>query len=227
MFWETPEETAVVEQLQEDVAALVQTGQDVPPARLIALAAYRPLHQFLWAEHLLDCDWPFHLEDVIAQQIREPIEERSLRNEVRVLTPIQDSVSLSVRAQYEENPYPRWIKTSGCGKARPIGAALRGSPLDLDLGDYESPVSPEVLIAGCGTILVGLMFLLTGINWIIDPSSAAEGLGMELLTGVGASTQIGDIGSFFFSIAVMIGLAQRPGRARWFYPAANPAPTPA
>jgi len=68
--------------------------------------------------------------------------------------------------------------------------------------------------------LVGLMFVMTGVNWIINPSSAAAELGMELLTGVGASTQIGDISSFFLSIAVMIGLAQRVGKAYWFYPAA-------
>lgn len=68
--------------------------------------------------------------------------------------------------------------------------------------------------------LVGLMFLMTGINWLIDPASAAGELGMELLTGVGASTQIGDLSSFFLSLAVMIGLAQRPGQSHWFYPAA-------
>jgi hypothetical protein len=68
--------------------------------------------------------------------------------------------------------------------------------------------------------LIALMFLMTGINWIRDPASAAEGLGMELLTGLGASTQIGDISSFFLSIAAMIGLAQRRGQAHWFYPAA-------
>lgn len=70
------------------------------------------------------------------------------------------------------------------------------------------------------SVLVGLMFLMTGINWIIDPASAAEGLGMELLQGVGASTQIGDLSSFFLSMAVMIGLAQRAGQRHWFYPAA-------
>ena len=68
--------------------------------------------------------------------------------------------------------------------------------------------------------LVGLMFLMTGINWIVDPASAAESLGMELLSGVGASTQIGDTSSFFLSMAVMIGLAQRVGQSHWFYPAA-------
>ena len=43
------------------------------------------------------------------------------------------------------------------------------------------------------SVLIGLMSLLTGLNWIVNPAAAAEGLGMELMTGLGASTQIGDL----------------------------------
>ena len=65
-----------------------------------------------------------------------------------------------------------------------------------------------------------LLMLSTGIQWIVDPAAAAEGLGMPLLTGVGASTQIGDIGALFIGSATVMLLAQLPGRASWFYPAA-------
>jgi SAM-dependent methyltransferase len=54
-----------------------------------------------------------------------------------------------VREQYEENPYPRWIKTGLADKGRDIGTVLRN--LHFDLGDYQSPESPEILFAGCGT----------------------------------------------------------------------------
>ena len=57
----------------------------------------------------------------------------------------------SVREQYEENPYPRWIKSGLAYKSKSIGAVLRGSPLRFDLGDYVSPEHPEILVAGCGT----------------------------------------------------------------------------
>ncbi|MCH2172922.1 hypothetical protein MK489_19265 [Myxococcota bacterium] len=70
------------------------------------------------------------------------------------------------------------------------------------------------------SFLPGLIFLVSGIRWIFDPTNAAQELGMDLLTGIGASTQIGDIGAFFVSGAVMIGLAQRHGQSHWFYPAA-------
>lgn len=70
------------------------------------------------------------------------------------------------------------------------------------------------------SILVAVLFALSSARWIIDPTGAAEGLGMTLLAGMGASTQIGDIGAFFLAVAVMIGLAQRRGQAHWLYPAA-------
>ena len=49
--------------------------------------------------------------------------------------------------------------------------------------------------------LVGVLFLANLSGWIFDPASAADGLGMPLLDGVGRSTQIGDIGSFFLAVS--------------------------
>ena len=48
--------------------------------------------------------------------------------------------------------------------------------------------------------LIGALFLLMGLQWLIDPTSAANGLGMVLLSGHGLSTQIGDLSSFFLVI---------------------------
>jgi hypothetical protein len=70
------------------------------------------------------------------------------------------------------------------------------------------------------TVLVSLMFFGTGVRWILAPADAAKELGMELLTGMGASTQIGDISAFFFAASAMIALAQRRGQSHWLYPAA-------
>ena len=70
------------------------------------------------------------------------------------------------------------------------------------------------------TGLFALLFLLSGVRWIADPAGAAASLGMDLLTGLGASTQIGDIGAFFISGAAMLAWALRPGQAAWIYPPA-------
>jgi len=70
------------------------------------------------------------------------------------------------------------------------------------------------------TVLIAIQFLGIGIWWIVSPAGAAAQLGMELLTGMGASTQIGDMSAFFLAISAMIALGQRPGESHWFYPAA-------
>lgn len=70
------------------------------------------------------------------------------------------------------------------------------------------------------SILAALFFSFTAFNWIFDPASAAESLGMELLSGSAASTQIGDIGALFFSGAVFMWWGQLPGKSQWLYAAA-------
>ncbi len=151
VFSETAEETAAVEDLERRIVALLENGQDVPPGNVAALGAYRPLHIFPWAGKLLEWEWTAEIKDVIARQVVEPMEERSLHANIPRLTIIQDKVSLAVRAQYEENPYPRWIKTSVSRKAKPIGDVLQNALPHLDLGTYQSPESPEILVAGSGT----------------------------------------------------------------------------
>ncbi len=46
---------------------------------------------------------------------------------------------------------PRWIKAGLAYKSRTVGNILKSAPLFFDLGDYASPGSPEILVAGCGT----------------------------------------------------------------------------
>ena len=59
------------------------------------------------------------------------------------------------------------------------------------------------------TVIVGAFLLLQAMGWVLDPSTAAAGLGMTIVEGVGANTQIGDFTSFFFSaglFAVLLSL---------------------
>ncbi|MCS5662536.1 MAG: class I SAM-dependent methyltransferase, partial [Dehalococcoidia bacterium] len=151
IFQETKEETAAVEQLQQQIATLVEEGQNIPPSLVATVAAYRPLYEFAWAQELCEHEWIDNIKEVITRQISEPQEEQSLRSQIPQLTSIKNAVSQSVREQYEENPYPRWIKTGLADKGRAIGDVLQRAPLRLDLGDYESPENPEILVAGCGT----------------------------------------------------------------------------
>jgi len=66
-------------------------------------------------------------------------------------------------------------------------------------------------------VLAAITFLVIGLRWAIDPSSAASDLGMTLLSGVGRSSQIGDVGALFLSMGSMILIALTTGQRSWFY----------
>jgi len=65
--------------------------------------------------------------------------------------------------------------------------------------------------------LAGTLFFLNGLQWIINPASIAESLGMPLLQGVGLSTQIGDLGSFFITVGAMTLIGAITTSRHWFY----------
>ena len=65
--------------------------------------------------------------------------------------------------------------------------------------------------------LVGILFFLNGLQWIISPANVAESLGMPLLEGVGLSTQIGDLGSFFITVGAMTLIGAITTTRHWFY----------
>jgi 2-polyprenyl-3-methyl-5-hydroxy-6-metoxy-1,4-benzoquinol methylase len=64
------------------------------------------------------------------RQIREPLEERRLAKEIPALSGATTGVSAAVRAQYEANPYPRWLRTHI---------------------PEQSKQFEQILVAGCGT----------------------------------------------------------------------------
>jgi len=129
----------------------LDTNGVVPPLLLLAVAAYFPLYTLRDANRLLDSNHPAPIDAVLRQQIREPFEEQALRAGITCLTPITEGVSEEVRSQYEQNPYPRWVKLPKNEQALHFNGELRRS---LPFGSFTpmpDDSAPEVLIAGCGT----------------------------------------------------------------------------
>lgn len=131
--------------LQSKLAYALESGQPVPPLLPIAVGAYLPLHTTTDARALLRQSWPDYVRDVLVQQVEEPIREREIAAAIPALTAIEDGVSQAVRAQYEENPYPRWIEPGP--PVRPV-----------ILKDMPPERAPDVLVAGCGTGLSTIEF---------------------------------------------------------------------
>jgi len=114
------------------------------------VAAYFPLHGLANAEKLLERSWPAPVEAVLTQQVREPLRELRLRADIPRLTGIENPVSRLVQNQYEENPYPRWVRPAP-DTPDTIGNFL-GSKFPFARFERPAGRSPQnILIAGCGT----------------------------------------------------------------------------
>lgn len=119
--------------------------------RSIALVAmYRPLHTVRGVEALLGRR---HASDALERLLRraagEVLEEHRLRAGIGTLAVISDPVSLEVRAQYEENPYPRWLSFDRWPPVS-FGAWIAEEVPDRD-AQRGLAASPRLLVAGCGT----------------------------------------------------------------------------
>ena len=64
----------------------------------------------------------------------------------------------------------------------------------------------------------GILFIAIGLLWVISPYEAGANFGiLEISEGLGRSSLIGDVGSYFFCIGLMMILAAYTLRSIWFY----------
>ncbi len=147
VFDVTARELDAVRQLRQRLTEDAAAGREIAPHLIAAVASYEPLHSVPGIEGLLDRQWPAPVAALLTQQVREPLEEQRLRQSIPSLTAIADDVSLKVKQQYEENPYPRWIKPAPV-QAKTLAEYL-GSGIPVPAPGPRGAI--EILIAGCGT----------------------------------------------------------------------------
>jgi len=68
-------------------------------------------------------------------------------------------------------------------------------------------------------LLPAILFLVTGLRWLVDPAGVAPTFGLTLDEGVGLSSQVGDMSAFFLTLASCMLIALISGRRSWYYPA--------
>jgi len=68
-------------------------------------------------------------------------------------------------------------------------------------------------------LLPAILFLVTGLRWLVAPAGVAPMFGLTLEQGVGLSSQVGDMSAFFLTLASCMLIALISGRRSWYYPA--------
>lgn len=151
VFAQGSEETAQATHLKDKLNDALAAHATVPMLWPLAVAMYFPLHTLPQANALLERTWPPVLDTVLVQQIREPSIEQEYRDTIPRLTSIDDAVSVQVRQQYEENPYPRWVRTAAIKRPLTLGAQMNASFPSASFKPFDESHGVDILVAGCGT----------------------------------------------------------------------------
>ena len=148
VYFESDEEIQLVNKLGAEIAQAILLEEQPRLIDVMCLAIYRPLYRYDWCEKLEVLD---QLPEVKSRLIDQPLFERVIAKDMRVLKSISDETSEKVRAQYEENPYPRWIKLCIHIKNKSIAENCDEIDLQLHSENIRDVSSPAILVAGCGT----------------------------------------------------------------------------
>ncbi|WPL18580.1 TPR repeat-containing protein YrrB [Thiorhodovibrio winogradskyi] len=151
LFDDTEDEIRTAWIWRDRLTAALHDDTEITTAVPLIVSAYFPLNSIAGAMHLLEKSWPDAAEEVLTQQLREPAAEQALHENIPKLTRIDDQVSLLVRSQYEENPYPRWSRLGTEGIPRATDRLMKAL---FPRGPYQQIQKPEgtdILVAGCGT----------------------------------------------------------------------------
>lgn len=149
----------VFEETAEERAALAAKKSE--PHQYAAYAAYRPLSTLQNVDRR-------GIESLARRQIDEPLEERRLAATIPCIGRTDDPVSAKVRTQYEENPYPRWVRTQSAFEAEKRAA--------------------RILVAGCGT---GQQAIQTALRF---PGSAVLAVDLSLASLAYAKRKSAELG---------------------------------
>ncbi len=142
---------AAANELRERLSSALRDGAAIAPVWLAAVASCFPLCGIHNVQTLVERPWPEPLRALLAQQITEPREEDELRRTIPALTPVDADVSRGVQEQYEENPYPRWVKTSAAPVPLPIDEFLKREFPHASFAPPAHANGIDILVAGGGT----------------------------------------------------------------------------
>ena len=67
-------------------------------------------------------------------------------------------------------------------------------------------------------MLIGILFLVTGLRWLLAPAGVAPDFGLTLGSGIGLSSQVGDMSAFFLTLGVCILMGLTTQRSVWYCP---------
>ena len=149
VFFQTKEEINRINQLK----IRITNKDEINELEIAILGCYMPLHasKKITNKLLNHKSDNIFFNNLISTHIKEPLNESELINSIKSSGKITESVSIKVRKQYEEHPYPRWRYTNknlSSDFLFVLNNEIRPNKIEINNIQFNNP---NVLIAGCGT----------------------------------------------------------------------------
>jgi tetratricopeptide (TPR) repeat protein/2-polyprenyl-3-methyl-5-hydroxy-6-metoxy-1,4-benzoquinol methylase len=208
----TDDEVREAEQLRDRLVTEMHAKARVSALWLVAVGSYFPLDKAIAGASLLQQSWPSPVASLLELQVGNAEREKKLKGSLPQLTPIKDEVSIKVREQYEDHPYPRWVKPAPATCQTTFDNYLRRVLPRAALTPLGMRENVDVLIAGCGTgqhpievalRLKGARILAVDLSLASLTYAKRETLALGLENIEYAQADIGELGSLGRSFDVI------------------------
>jgi len=158
IFAESKEEIKIIESLKLDLETILEKAEkdffyNELENKLAVFSLYYPIYHLKNSDKLLqinDETWTKAMRLVIKRTLKNYKQEQNIKKEITSLTFIKNPVSLAVKSQYEENPYPRWLSISLL-PTKPLGQEVKKVFPYFQCDREFINKNFQVLVAGCGT----------------------------------------------------------------------------
>ena len=148
IYDKSKDEIEKIKKIDERIKKNLKEKKKISNLDILCLSCYEPLANFSWSNKI---KFSYKLNEIFKLQINNNKIEDQISKLIKSISKVEDQVSITVKKQYEENPYPRWENLGLSIEPKNIKDVINDSDLNLDLKNITNSESPEILIAGCGT----------------------------------------------------------------------------
>ena len=148
IYDKSKDEVEKIKKINERIKNNLKEDKKISDLDILCLSCYQPLTYFSWSNKIKFSD---KLKEIFELHLNQNEIENQISKSIKSISKVEDRISIKVKKQYEENPYPRWENLGLSIEPRNIKEVINDSNLNLDFKKITNHENPEILIAGCGT----------------------------------------------------------------------------
>ena len=179
------EEKTHLKKLIKGIQIKIKKNQYIFPLEIACISSYQTLKNLkIFDTNSIDPQ----INELIKEQILDFNEEEKIKNNIKRVYKINNSISKVVKKQYENNPYPRWKEHINPIPYNCFKTYLKNFDLTFDPTLFSSNYPKRILIAGCGT---GKQSIETGLTFRQSEITAIDLSKSSLSYAIRKSREIG------------------------------------